>query len=499
MPIQYTPIITSIMAAQRRGATPDLIVQKIIEGNPEKGMVFQEALSRGASPQDILAEVIRQNYTPSNDQSQPGIGGIGGLFVGAAKGAASTLNNLSGLGQKALQKITGMDTPVSSLDPRLTTPNSTTQKIGFGAEQIAEFFIPAGAISKGAKLVEGASAISKLPKAAQGISKLAGKAVLEGAGAAGVTAAQGGNKSDVKTAVVLGGAFSVAAKGLQKIIQKIPETSWSAILKRTPTEAAKKPNLPGQAVKTGLTGLTRQSIANKAGTAIQSIEVTLDDLLSASKKTINPIKVAGYLEDLRDAYKAIPGEDGAVELIEGIQRKIAFSKNLTPLEANKMKRDIYGLISKSYGRGMLEVPAKTEAQKLVAAGLKREIEKIIPEAKTLNEKQAVYIQIKKALDKTIARTEGKGIAGTGIGLTDVLIGGLGTGAGALAGSPLVGLGLVAAKKTAESPIVLSATAKLLNYFNQLSPTKKLLFYEALKGLTVKGGTELNSFGSSKTE
>src|SRR4051794_20398317 len=36
LPIKYTPIVSSIVEAQKRGATPDLILQKIIEGNPDK-------------------------------------------------------------------------------------------------------------------------------------------------------------------------------------------------------------------------------------------------------------------------------------------------------------------------------------------------------------------------------------------------------------------------------------------------------------------------------
>jgi len=40
-----------------------------------------------------------------------------------------------------------------------------------------------------------------------------------------------------------------------------------------------------------------------------------------------------------------------------------------------LKRDIYAVISKSYGKGAFEIPAKTEAQKIMAAGLKQELRK----------------------------------------------------------------------------------------------------------------------------
>jgi hypothetical protein len=453
-------------------------------------------------PDGQLGQIVDQKFpgvysefldipTQSEDAKPEGQKGVGGFLAGQVKGVGHTLNTISGFGQKALQKLTGLEQPVAQVNPELLAPHGFAEKFGFGTEQVAEFFLPETAISKGTKAIEGAEIISKLPKVIQGGVKLAGRAALEGAGAAAVTAAQGGGKKDVELAGGLGAGLTVVGKVIDKFIQKVPDTAWSSILKRTPTDAAKNPNLTRQAAETGLTGISRKSIATKAGQAIQNIEVTLDDLLSKSKGTVNTAKVAGYLNDLRSSYAAIPGEQASVKAIDDIAGQLYETfkqgKPMTVLGANQLKRDIYSVISKSYGKGMFEIAAKTEAQKAVAAGLKREIEKVIPEVKSLNEKQAVYIQIKKALDKTIARTEGKGIAGTGVGLYDLLSGGIGTTAGIAIGHPLLGVGTVALKKTSESPAVLSATAKLLNYFNQLSPTKRLLFYRAMQGLTVKSG------------
>jgi hypothetical protein len=423
-------------------------------------------------------------------------------LIGGAKQVGEVLNTVSGVGQKVLNKLTGGNQQVAQISPELLKSQNAGESIGKGIAQVAEFLIPGGAVAKAGKAADAGIEGLNLGRAATGALKLGAKAGLSAGEAAGVTALQGGDKSDIKTAAVMGGAFSIAAKGVEKIINKVPDTAWTSILKRSPTDTAKNPLLPKQAAQTGLTGLTRQSIATKAERAIQSIEVTLDDLLSKSKGTINSAKVAGYLNDLRTAYAAIPGEQFSVGIIDDIASQLLESfkhgKAMTVLEANQLKRDIYSVIAKSYGKGAFEIPAKVEAQKIIAAGLKREIEAVIPEVKSLNQKQAVYIQIKKALDKTIARTEGKGIAGTGVGLYDLLLGGIGTGFGAVAGNPALGVGLVITKKTAESPIVLSATAKLLNHFNQLSPTKKILFYQALKGLTVKGGTAVNGTGDSPT-
>lgn len=459
------------------------------------------------------------NLAQLTPKTEPeGVYGLAGFGLGAVKGALNTFKNTSELlgyiGSKIPQSIKDTTTnifPSSTLPFKAITylgdkvnkeniqPEGTAEKIGFGTEQIAEFFIPGGAVSKAGKVAEAgidtlklANKFGKAGKVAETLLNYGSKAGLGAAESAGVTALQGGSESDIKTAGVLGGAFSIVSRGISKILDKAPQTAWSSILKRTPTEAIKNPDLPAEAAKTGLVGFSREAIVKKSQQAIQSIEVALDDILSSSKEKISTLKIAPYLDELRNAYKNIPGEKSSVDTINSVMEDLLKKKSLTVLEANKLKRDIYGAISKSYGKGMLEVAAKTESQKLIAAGLKREIEKVIPEAKNLNEQQAVYIQIRKALEKTIARTEGKGIAGTGVGLYDLLVGGIGTVAGAATANPLLGLGLVAGKKALESSAVLSATSKLLNYFNSLSPTKKLLFYNAIKGLTTKAGVNLES-------
>lgn len=493
LPVSYGGVIDSILAAKARGADAQNILQAIISQNQEKAPVFQEALSRGASAEQILDKIIQDNYIKS-DQAPEGERGLKGVALGVAKGAFGTLKNIAKFGSRVF--VPGAAPFVkASLNTLIPNENleahGTAEKIGKVGENIAEFFISGGAVGKIGKAAEAGVDALKFGSKTTGLLKLGTKAAIGVGEAAGVTALQGGSKDDVKHAAEFGAGFSVVAKGIEKVIQKLPETAWTTILKRTPTEAAKNPDLPAQAAKTGLAGTSKKVILEKSQQAIQAIETTLDDLLSKSKGTVNTAKVAGYLGDLRNSYAVIPGEKASVDAIDNIASELyqgfKEGKALSLVEANQLKRNIYNIIAKSYGKGAWEIPAKTEAQKLIAAGLKREIEKVIPEVKALNQKQAVYLQVKKAIEKSIARTEGKGIAGSGVRLYDLLVGGIGTGAGLATGNPLLGIGLVAAKKTGESTALLSSVSKLINYFNQLSPTKKLLFYNALKGLTVKSG------------
>lgn len=467
---------------------------------------YKPTSNKGFTPYSPVKSVpqVDQNVFPKEEPQavkqsffQKLGGAIENFGIGAYKGAASTVSNISSLGQKGLDTITK---PISEAitgkpyqsTPTLNetfegttaiTPTSTAQKVGFGAEQVGEFFIPGGATAKAEKAAELAAGGSKLAK----IAGLGAKVATEAGVTAGITATQGGNKQDIKNAGVIGGGLSLVSGGLGKILEKVPESAWKTILKRTPSMAIKNPDLAGQAAKTGLTGLTRDSLSVKAGNAIQSIEIALDDLFkSTSDKKIATLKIAPYLDELRNAYSKIPGEQNSLEAINNVARDFLSKKTLTPLEANEMKRAIYQNISNSYGKGVLDIPAKADAQKAIARGLKDEINRVIPEAKTLNEKQAVYLQIKKALDKAVARGEGKGIAGTGIGLYDLGVGGLAEIAGVASGHPLMGIAGVALSKSASSPAVLSSVSKLTTYFDTLSPTKKLLFYNAIKGLTIQG-------------
>lgn len=419
-----------------------------------------------------------QAPTPPAEVHKPGLlENVANVGLGAVKGAVSTFKGAADLGQKIFDPITDTLTGTKSkgqntniIPPKAYTATNTAQKFGKGVEQLAELVTPIGLETKGANLVT---------KIAKGALEFGGKTAVQ----------SGGDPKQTAIAAATGGAGEVLALGVDKLLEKVPANAWSAILKRTPNQVAKNPSLPAQAADTAMVG-TRHQIVAQSKNNIQQIEVALDQLLSGSKEKIGTLKIAPYLDELRNSYKNIPGEQGSVETINNVMKDLLKEKTMTPLQMNQMKRDIYGLIEKSYGKGILEVPAKTEAQKQIARGLKTEIERVIPEAKTLNEQQAVYIQIRNALNKLAARTEGKGIAGTGVGLYDLMTGGLAEAAGIATGHPLLGLGTVAAKKTMESAPVLSSVAKLAKYFDSLSPTKKLIFKASMDALAVKGATSV---------
>jgi hypothetical protein len=354
------------------GATP-------VQTNQSSG-VFDPA-KFGATP---VQNNISANQPPTPGVFQPHpnflqkIGSaVGNLGLGVVKGVGSTTSALGTMGEsildqtagrvvnaatgKGFTKPTDSSTTQGTIDQTLT-PNNTAQKIGFGAEKLAEFFVPGGAEADAVNAADKGIEALNLGNKAKSALQIGARAAGGATSTAAVTAAQGSSGEDIKQAGVLGGIAGGLSKPVSDLIRNIPENAWSSILKRTSSQVAKNPNLPEQAAQTGLIG-TKGAIAKQSQEAIQTIETHLDGLLSSSKEAIDGTKVSTYLDGLRDTYSNIPGEAHSVAVIDGIKQDLASKGTLTPLEANQVKRDIYSVIAKSYGKGTLEVPAKIEAQK----------------------------------------------------------------------------------------------------------------------------------------
>jgi hypothetical protein len=480
-------------ASQPESENEDLDIEQSNDRIQAAEMVlgqFERAKSNVTAQQSTQA---KQNL----QQKSEGAKGVAGFGLGAAKGAGSTAFNIGNMGQSVLDNTIGRVISAASGDgftkpvnqgqelagqaiQESLKPVGTAEKAGFVTEQIGEFFVPGGAGMKAAKAAEAAMGTSKLAKA----TGLATRVLTEGSINAAQTASQGGDSSDIKKSGIIGMALPAVSKSLSQIISKLPESSWANVLKRTSKQVTKNPNLPKQAAETGLVG-SKESIVKQSQKAIQAIEFQLDDLLEKSGKKVDGQAVAGYLQDLKETYKNIPGESYAVNILGTLQQEVREKGLMTVKEANVLKRNIYQVIEDSYGKGNLDVPGKTAGQKIIASGLKQEIEKVIPEVKKLNEKQAVYVQMKKAIERQLSQGEGRGIAGVRLGGYDLLAGGLGTIAGVAGGTPLAGVAIVGGKKIIESPVTQTAVAKMAKYFDNLSPTKKTLFYNALRGLTTK--------------
>ena len=152
------------------------------------------------------------------------LGTIVDVGRGAAKGAGSTTIGLGQLALKAYTLLPGEQRLAQDaietgedIKKQMFTPENTAEKIGYGAEQIGEFFIPAGIATKGVKAVNAFTKASKLGNVAKTAINLGGKAGIGAVEAGGVRAAQtGGDAEETAKAAAFGAAVPFVAAGASK-------------------------------------------------------------------------------------------------------------------------------------------------------------------------------------------------------------------------------------------------------------------------------------------
>lgn len=181
---------------------------------------------------------------------------LGEFSAGVVKGGLSTLKGIGTLGQSALDQTvgrgvnailgkgftpTGPDGSGSDLYRKGTqteqkarqflTPEGTAQKVGFGTEQIAEFFVPATKIAKGEAVITALT--SGLPKFLGGASRVAGKAGINALADTAIGAAQTGDLKEGAKIGLLGGGIRAGMGVVGELARaaKIPERLYQTVFK----------------------------------------------------------------------------------------------------------------------------------------------------------------------------------------------------------------------------------------------------------------------------
>lgn len=199
------------------------------------------------------ARVLNQEpLQPST--SQPST--LNEFSTGFAKGGLSTLKGLGTIGQAGLSQTAGrlvsavqgrgfipttsnnIYTPGSPQEiqaGRFIEPTGIAQKIGFGTEQLAEYFIPAAKAQKAEQAVNLISKGITSPFLAA-TTRVVGKAIAQGVAAGGVKYIQTGGKIKpaAQTALLAGatrGAIAIIGEGARAL--HLPERLYSTIFKNS--------------------------------------------------------------------------------------------------------------------------------------------------------------------------------------------------------------------------------------------------------------------------
>lgn len=253
------------------------------------------------------------------DNTVPALKEFGGtvvdMGVGVAKGVGSTVagaTELVGSGLQAVSnKLTGQNEQLKRPEfiKKATTPVGDAQKIGFGAEQLAEYFIPGGAVTKGVKAVQAAKSLQKAPKIVKQLAGLTTRGAGEAIGATGVTAAQRGELGkEALTVGSIAGATPFVAPIVTAPLKGIRGILGEILVKSDPKQLARDVSRGfdvGRAVTENLRPVvTRAGVAKQAQKKIGTLSKELNqEIGKAAKEGKGALKSTQVVDNMAEKIR----------------------------------------------------------------------------------------------------------------------------------------------------------------------------------------------------
>jgi hypothetical protein len=419
--------LTSQQFAQRvrskhPGAYDDIsdddLTQKVIAKYPEYRDMVAPAQTQSAD---------KPWYERAAADIKQGVSDFGDTLLGAGKGALNTANTLANLtpsvyvGKKIVEKLNPEGAAnADRMIEQAATPQTTRQKVGYTGEQIAEFFVPGGAVGKGKKLLD-ASLKSKA-------AILAGKAALEGASAAGVTAVQTkGDPNAVATSAALGAGGQVAGEALSPLVKPLKSWAKSQYAKvLAPTKEANKyvtqETVP-ELIKRGEWFGTQGRFENRAISEVEKLGNQIDNAVTNVPASVKPSRV-DILDDLEKAKRAyivngVRVNESAIGKIDELKTVV---RQLGPGVSYQSLNQVRRIWDKAVAQGggyagktMAEGSA-VAAMEEGANAIRRELARQSPDIAKINKEFHFWKGIDKVLTDTAKRKTGQfgGLVETGL-------------------------------------------------------------------------------------
>ncbi len=370
----------------------------------------------------VEAKLKNQPRPQSGIQPEDVLATIGDIREGVGKGAISTMLGLTKLTGRipGVGKYIGVpgSTTLEDLD---LAPTNTAQKIGMGAEQVGEFFIPAGVVSKGAKAVEGMTAASKLPALAKTVLNVGARAGLEAGAAGAVTAAQtGGDAEATRNAALIAGAIPVAGKIIEPaanaakafIAEKLPGRLIESLIKPSKSQM-RFGRTPGQEVAVqglkanSLEGLEKE-ISQRKNQLGSLIDKSLGQAANSAKRVDVAPAINGPIDEAINLARTTSGNRSVVSGLEDMREALLNNRfdasgnvksvRLSPLDARKLKTDI-GDVTR-----WTEDPIEgtlNEVRQKIYRNLNELIDNAVPGTKEMNAHYANLLTAEKAINARI--------------------------------------------------------------------------------------------------
>ena len=432
--------------------------------NPEdpRSKKLLEAVASGKITSDaVQAKQIQQEHQATLGENVKDFAkGVGKGVLNTVQGAAEVGNEVfGGIAQKI---VGGQKNELKKMPEELTTPSNTAQKVGFGTEQVGEFLVPGGVISKaatkGEKVVKSAGVAKKI---VQSVAKEAPSAIT----AAGISSAQDGkgtSPGDFIKNAILYGSLSKVGSGVSKVknglTKSAPSKLYDTAIKPTLDESRKAIKYGGKTlgqelIDRGIAGGDKK-ILNKSLERINQSEDALQNILKKSTEKISRDDIKKYLDPIIKAKNETPGLSSEVEKIDKVLNE--FPKELTLSQANKVKRNLYNALRDVSFKLDPSLSTTKEAMKGMAKGIKSEIEKKTggDVVKKLNQDLSVYGRAHDRVVDKLARAERNNL----LGLGDLITGTVGFGGGGISG----GIGLAVLRRVAGSTAFKTNSALVLD-------------------------------------
>jgi len=399
------------------------------------------------SPQELQNKYFNQNQDIQNIEQpkQKETNLAQDISIGLGKGVLKTAKGLGTLGtkyftqplEKGINKVFGFDNTQSNVLPiyqkgtpqeqqaeELLKPENTGEKIGFGAEKIAEFLAPSSKVSKVEStltgLVKGAKPL------ARGARTLIRSGVEAGAAAGTVATQEGGYDDKVKTAAIVAALFPVAGAGLTEgkkltgdVLQNVGSKIQFNVIRPSQRDVAD--GFKVENIQKYNLGGSLKGTATKVHVKLNDLSNQLKDKLKSSNQAVNLNNVFDdTIKGLQGDKKLTFGDNKAIQrVISNLKDEISevAGKNglVDPYEATLIKRGAGTKGSWAFGRTEPDANATEKVYSEFYKQIKNAIEKNSPkEVAEINKQISDLIPISNAVIRRLPVDQRNNV----IGLTD---------------------------------------------------------------------------------
>lgn len=405
--------------------------------------------------QFLMSEPDRSPAAPQPDRGVLGM--ATDVAQGFGAGAAKTVFH----GGDLIRRGLGMDRIIDQPDVQaaMTPPDTTSGRVGFGAEQLGEFLIPLGV---GPNLVK---------RFAEG-SRLAGfglKSVGEAAEFGAKTAVQtGGDWEQVITAALLGSTTPVLSEAFRAaggaLFKSLPSKLYNQVFKLAEKEIAAswkgasrgqtiKPTLAEEVIERGLRGSPR-NMGIYVNRKIDSYEAELQSHLKGKLIRL-PGKdfFVGLLDDVATTFGGRFARKGREAARLAHRLKATPARDVKATDALRLKRLLDDVRTMSSFRADARLGPRQDEFKGAADFVRKVLKRRDTSVTNLLNEERVFINARSDLVSDYARRRNAKL----LTWSDILIGGGST----MTGVPGIGIGVMGLVRGMQQPFFLTGIGQSL--------------------------------------